>query len=416
MPRTQDTGTGQGAATRPLVIREVCGQGKPTSTDAKSDRYRRRSVSARIAARDALAAKGMDPDRTAPAGFHLPAVCSCGCTRSMADAQIADIETGAYISNTINCGAVWVCPVCSAKIRTRRAAQVAEVVDAAQARGYGAYLVTVTVRHQHGDDLKTMLDGLADSWRSITASRAWKDWRDEHGVVGYVRTLEITYGANGFHPHYHFLLVVDHAASSVEGDDMRELVSARWTAEVARRGLRLPDDEHGVRVDACGADFRKAGAYCSKVMSDTTNGAVMELTMGDLKSGRMGSITPFQLLDIDDPWARAAWREYVRATKGKRSVYTSRGLRDKLGIADDEQTDEEIANEEVGGEVVAVVKYSLYAQVRRESPELIPYALQAIHKGDFWRAARILGGVLGADDDGLIVIVDDRDMTARRVA
>jgi hypothetical protein len=63
---------------------------------------------------------------------------------------------------------------------------------------------------------------------------------------------------------------------------------------------------------------------------------------------KASSRTPFQLLadsTAGDGQAGALFVEYVEAFKGKRQLYWSPGLRDKLGMAD-EKTDEEILAEE----------------------------------------------------------------------
>jgi hypothetical protein len=51
------------------------------------------------------------------------------------------------------CGSVWCCPVCAAKIATRRADELATVMRAVDELGGSAFLLTLTMRHDRGDRL-----------------------------------------------------------------------------------------------------------------------------------------------------------------------------------------------------------------------------------------------------------------------
>src|SRR5699024_5941954 len=75
-----------------------------------------------------------------------------------------------------------------------------------------------------------------------------------------------------------------------------------------------------------------------------------EMTGSITKRGRKGSRTPWQVLedfgktgDLED-WE--VWEEYEQASKGKRALVWSPGLKDAFGIG--EKDDEDIADEEVG--------------------------------------------------------------------
>jgi hypothetical protein len=80
---------------------------------------------------------------------------------------------------------------------------------------------------------------------------------------------------------------------------------------------------------------------------------------GDLKAGRLGSVTPFELLDYfertGDAEAADLWAEWERATHGRRALTWSHGLRRRLLASVPERTDEELAEENAGGEIVAVI-------------------------------------------------------------
>jgi hypothetical protein len=94
------------------------------------------------------------------------------------------------------------------------------------------------------------------------------------------------------------------------------------------------------------------GRYMSKVYDSMQH----EMTRSDLKVGRKGR-NPFKLLaDVVATGDKAdlrLWREYEKAIKGKRFLVWSKGLKAELGVG--VVDDQELAEAEVGGEVVAVI-------------------------------------------------------------
>jgi hypothetical protein len=131
-------------------------------------------------------------------------------------------------------------------------------------------------------------------------------------------------------------------------------------------GLRDPDQLHAVRIDP-NVSAAAAGTYVAKGDRWTL---VEEISRGDLKTGRSGSRTPFQILadyyqagDIRD---RNLWREFGRVTRGLAAVRWSRGLRQAMlgAEAGPDRTDEELAAADVSGELVAVVPLVAWSLIR----------------------------------------------------
>jgi len=94
------------------------------------------------------------------------------------------------------------------------------------------------------------------------------------------------------------------------------------------------------------------------------------MARGDLKTSRAGARTPFQILadyyQTGDTRDRDLWREYRRVTRGLAAVRWSRSLRaHMLGpAAESERGDEELAAQEVNGELVAVIPLPVWARIR----------------------------------------------------
>lgn len=235
------------------------------------------------------------------------------------------------------CASVWCCPVCASKISERRRVELVGAVATAKAMDLKVYLLTLTVPHGLGDDVKVMLAGMAKAWAKMNQGRPGVENRQRVGLVGTVRALEVTHGANGFHPHFHALLFLD---TDLAPDQVQAAFSPLWQKVAVRSGLPMPSDLHGCRVD----DGEKAAAYVSK---GAGWGLESELTKGHLKRGKKGSRTPWDLLrdcSEGDRNAGSLFSVYADAFHGRRQLYWSNGLKKRLAVQD--CTDEEIAHQE----------------------------------------------------------------------
>ena len=143
------------------------------------------------------------------------------------------------------CGSVWACPVCSAKIARQRAEELTSLVEWNTARGGSVALLTLTMQHHAGHRLSDLRKALTKAWSHVTASRGWKYARKAAGLDGYVRAIEATHGANGWHLHIHCLLIFDHDVSPVEVAGLRTEVFKRWSAGLQLSGMSVLR-EHGV--------------------------------------------------------------------------------------------------------------------------------------------------------------------------
>ncbi|MGE3621077.1 MAG: protein rep [Acidimicrobiia bacterium] len=257
----------------------------------------------------------------------------------------------AHFSGLQSCGSVWSCPVCAAKIRQHRADELDGGLGRWLDAGHGVTFVTFTLPHQWGDRLDVTFDAAEKAWRSVRNSRAWRAEMVRFGVRHYIRAIEVTVGANGWHPHVHVLILTRRPLDGRRVTMLGHRLFSRW-AQAVRSRLGVECDRQAFRIEA---GSRAAGRYVTKIQDDgAAHGLAMEMTRHDLKAGRRKGLTPMQLLDAvaaGDGDARRLWTEHERTTKGRRCLTWSRGCRDALGL-DDERTDQEIAEAEVGGELV----------------------------------------------------------------
>lgn len=231
-------------------------------------------------------------------------------------------------------------------------------------------LVTFTMRHHKGQRLADLWGGLSYAWGKVTAGKQWKRDQERLGLIGWARAAEVTHGASGWHVHVHVAVVSE---NDPKATDVPLRMFRRWAAGLAAKGLDTVAECGGFdwQVAAHG-DGATIGAYVGKMQTATGLGA--EATLGAWKQARRGNRTPFQIAhdlgttgDLDDI---ELWWEYENASRGKRALTWSKKLREwaKLG---QEQTDEEIAEEEIGDTVHAVIDPESFFCFRAHIPLIL---------------------------------------------
>jgi hypothetical protein len=288
--------------------------------------------------------------------WHRSGLARCrGCGRRPIGPGVSMVDNGgvAHYRGLMTCGSIWACPVCAAKIRNARALEIAEAAGNWHRAGNTVLMVTFTMPHEFGMPLADLLPTVTRGFRSVISGRAWLRVKDQVPIVGQMRSIEVTHGPNGWHPHAHSLVFIEGQADAVQLAAFGIHARAKWARFVTRAGYRVPSDLHGVKIDVC-TSAAEAGLYIAKTQDGKSPGN--ELARADLKSGRAGHRTPFEVLgeiaDTGDLAGLPLWLEYEQATKGHQAITWSAGLRKLLlGVAP-ERTDEEIAAEEVGGGLV----------------------------------------------------------------
>lgn len=292
---------------------------------------------------------------------------------------LAGHNGGAHYTGLESCGNVWACPVCAPKIRAGRMQDVLTAFDRHAASGGGFAFLTLTVAHQQGEGLALLLGLLGGAWKSVAEHREYKQWRARLGLLGNITALEVTDGGNGWHPHRHVMLFFERPPSRDEVrafEAVLDVLYGRWLRKQGRKrgGVDKATGRNvAVRLDYVPTDNagrrEQLGKYLTKMQ------AGFELTRGDLKQSRQataaGGRLPMDLLDVamaggdDAPAAVARWREYEQAMTGKSAVRFSKGLR-KLLEMEAAKSDQELAEEEVGGDPGIFVAAPVYRRAFRD--------------------------------------------------
>lgn len=256
----------------------------------------------------------------------------------------ADGTIVAWYANVQRCGSVWLCPVCSNKIRGVRAKEMTAALVRHIDSGKGALTSILTVSHHRGNTLAGTLADFKSAWGRMTRHRYFKAWRERHGVIGYIKSLEVTHGQNGWHPHFHFIWLTKYPIDNLwDRQKMNDELFAIWSAYVTNHTDRSVD------IQANGMEQVRNGRAVGKYLSKTI---AYELTHGHMKKGKKAAQrTPFQIADdyfqTGDVADGALWREYEQAIKGEHFITWSPSLRD---LRTDARTDLEIVEAQVEGE------------------------------------------------------------------
>lgn len=114
-----------------------------------------------------------------------------------------DLSHGHRFGGILSCGSVWHCPVCSSKISQYRAKEITNLHQTlTDSRGFSAFMLTLTVSHKKSTPLAESLDVIVKAFTYALNHRRFKEAFPD---FLYVKSLEVTYGKNGWHPHIHAL-------------------------------------------------------------------------------------------------------------------------------------------------------------------------------------------------------------------
>lgn len=292
--------------------------------------------------------KGKDQHRT----------CKCNKVRIDSNVNVLRDDSGrTFFGGLMQCGSVWTCPICSRKINEHKASDMRTAFIGASDKGHNIELVTFTFPHSINQSLSSNLKKLTsarqDFWRSATVKR----FRSS-GYIGRIDSFEITHGRNGWHPHVHALIFSDGTATAKSNS---YLLTREWIRCLFKHGLANALDMKGIERSLDVRDGSKAGEYICKFGSDGDSKLVKdgsksvhwdmadETTKAHIKTGRQGSVTPFDMLRISSStqdekerlYFRSLFREYSSCMKGKSQIRWSKGLRDFYNVGE-QLTDQEI--------------------------------------------------------------------------
>jgi len=260
------------------------------------------------------------------------------CCRSVLSGSdsvtIKQSANGFSYGNIQRCGSVWICPVCASHIVTNRRLELGDFIERVYKQNHHVSMLTLTISHGTNDFLRNTLANISKAFKLMQNRKPWKQFKADYGITGTIRTLEVTNGDHGWHPHFHVLLISEKSITPLQTASVLKF----WSAACDTVGVYC--NEHGANIKNCTVSIAD---YVQKWGID------FEMTSGNqskiaLKSG----LNPFQILqqahDGDEHAARL-FREYSVCFTGKRQLVYSEGLRSLYGC-NEAKTDEELLKDE----------------------------------------------------------------------
>jgi hypothetical protein len=304
-----------------------------------------------------------------PTKYHRSTLCKHALTGSEVAVLRSKQHGKAFFDGLQTCGNVWTCPVCAAKVQERRRLEIAKAMKYFYQIGdRQAVMVTFTFPHKNFMKLSDLLNKQTEGLKFLRKGKQWDKFKEKNCFEGLIRSLEVTYGVNGWHPHTHELWFVN---SKVDEAKFVEDVKEKWKKSCIKSGLLDANDLNQLKAfEEYSVDIRfncDTSDYLAKVDNKDNLksywGADRELAKATSKGKREGKgMHPFQLV-VDNKYD--LFIEYVDAIRGKAQLFWSRGLKSKVGI--DDKTDEELAKEkEDNADIITMISKPEWFIIRKK--------------------------------------------------
>ena len=275
---------------------------------------------------------------------------TCTCMHHVlgGDPTVLQTQYGCHYGNLMVCGSVWTCPPCATRISEFRREEIDLAVERhIEETGGQIFMITLTFPHGAEDDLKKMLKRLRKALNKFKGSRRMGKLKRFLEVVGTIRALEVTWGLlNGWHPHVHEIWLLGPKFNEEDLEGLQEELLLLWRRACKNSGFAEPDAYHGMDIST-GGDL---AGYIAKW------GMGAELTKANIKQGKEGRYTPWDLLrwhgETGDERAAELFREYAQAFHGAHQLVWSHGLKKHYRIG--KYSDRELAEKQEEQAVIVI--------------------------------------------------------------
>lgn len=252
----------------------------------------------------------------------------------------------AYTTGVKTCKNYWCCPVCAAVKMARNRDEVRHTVNEMTKAGFMAVMVTFTIPHYFNQSAAELIGALTDMLKELRSGNNKKQYKDICGLETFIRALEVMYGRNGWHFHTHEIWFID---PETDLDELNACLIRIWERLANKRGLIKPGKLKAFRERAVNISFATSD-YLNKQDSDKYfENFSKEVTYGSIKSGKSGSLHPFELAlaaydggkygkDSEFLWSK--FEEFRAAIKGKKQIYFPNGLKRRVGLIVDKEPED----------------------------------------------------------------------------
>lgn len=257
--------------------------------------------------------------------------------------QVISNGTETRILGARPCQHSWACPECTARKMAKYSTRIAAAIDALAKKGYSAAMFTMTVFHTNHQSCEDTYFLLRKAWELMDKQKTWRrkkkdgtyyvnsgrwsKFQNEFQFKHSVKTMEITFGEHGWHPHIHMLIWFKNADLQKLADWESTLIE-EWNCQVDRAAKLLygeQSDKYRIRkfleAKTNRPDFEHLGLHISK----TEEGKIRAISSADYLCGfggeneltglgkiaHKGHMTPFQMLESAHNAKDEQQREYL---------------------------------------------------------------------------------------------------------
>lgn len=353
-------------------------------TGDKVREARQKRYALATAIRKIYVAEGKRRGLLIPTTIHRQSLCKWAMTGDFVQLMRDEATAKAFFAGVQTCGSVWCCPVCANRIQEVRRQEIALAMKHFINQGKQAVMVTFTFPHTRDDSLKELLVKQSEALKKLRAGNVWTLFKNRIGFEGLVRSLEVTRGGNGWHPHTHELWFCN---DNQDEEKFKEFLVNRWLSVCQKVGL-VGDELNQVEAFLLhSVDVRfhcDTSDYLAKMDDKSHWGVDREIAKASTKLGKAKGMHPFELAYKG---YSSLWLEYSEAIKGKSQLYWSQGLKAQIGIKD--KSDEELAEEQENEpQLIGQLEKDEWFKVL--SKELRAYVLDWIEDGQTIKDIKLL--------------------------
>jgi ribosomal protein L37AE/L43A len=257
-------------------------------------------------------------------------------------AELGEGRSRAGATGLRQCNKAWVCPTCAKAQQARDAETLhaANIGFRADDDHHEVYMVTITVPHNAGQELRDLRTGITRAYQTSHTGAPELRRRERFGVLSTVRRLEVTAGPNGWHPHIHALVFCRDKLTDEQKNSLIEWYFVRVGDRLEKLGYGRPSKSCIVitRADKQGRYLAKmgllelAGDFAKKARCARCGDFVFTRREGDVtvcrECGHEVNRTPWQILHdwhlYHQKRDRELWQTYTRQIAGARRLTWSR--------------------------------------------------------------------------------------------
>lgn len=303
-------------------------------------------------------------------GAMVQRVSYCGTRTINKDIQYVNAvqgeKGGIYYQNMQRCGCVWFCPDCLYKLMKGRSDELYNQLKIYKEASKTVLFVTFTLQHKKGDRLQELHGKLLQAFNFANKHRSWIEAKSKVPVE-YLRTLEVLYGSNGWHPHIHSVFIGDSEIMNTIN-----IFVNLYKQELGKLGLLVND--HTVSIDKWNGKIDDMTDYMFKGMLE------QELTGGGLKKSGKGK-TFFELIKEGN---KSVTSEYIDVMKGKRQYHHSKKFFKDVRV----KLDNEILKDDKVQNVLFNIPVRVFADIHKKGISL--HLLNEFGYGGKERAIKLL--------------------------